>query len=218
MGTKMLWAELPLNNGITSVTQKMVEVRGAIFAIYSGDQYHTSSSSDALVQLLKPNAMEAQTFSSSTAQGELTSCVAKVEDVERETALTGEITKLWSSHELSTSSIRRTRTELEGLRYQLGERLSEYKSLLVRTGRNGKWMGFLRQAHIPRTTADRLVTKWQQPVKRTTGAFKAPSNAEIGQMVKKLALKLERVLTTPDSVALFMTELAAALQAPESAV
>jgi hypothetical protein len=37
-------------------------------------------------------------------------------------------------------------------------------------------------------------------------------------MVKKLAPKLERVLTTPDSVALFMTELAAALQPPESAV
>jgi hypothetical protein len=112
---------------------------------------------------------------------------------------------------------------LEGLRDQLAERLKEYKSLLVRTGRNGKWMGFLREANIPRTTADRLVAKWQlskvpRPVKRTNGAFEAPSKAEIGQMVKKLTPKLERVLTTPDSIALFMTELAAALQPPESAV
>ncbi len=310
-GTKNLWAEAPLNHGTTSIVVKMVEVRGVVSAIYSGDHHHASSS-DVLVQTSKSNSTAAQTSNPptqaqgspsasvasnhpplamaadpsralpealnqhelfpvtgptnrdvwpsanhATAQstnhasvnaagkndlestpetlevlatsltytdgkdGELTFCIAKPEDVEKETALTGEITKLWYSHEWSKSSLRRSRTELERLRDQLAERLNEYKSLLVRTGRNGKWMGFLREANIPRTTADRLVAKSQLskapgPVKRTNGALEAFSKAEIEQMVKKLKPKLVRVLTTPDTVALFMTELAAALQPPTS--
>lgn len=77
----------------------------------------------------------------------------------------------------------------------------------------------MRQENIPRATADRYVEKWKlskspKPEKRLTEAFPAPSKEEITQMVKKLTQKLERVLTTPDSIALFMTELAAALQPP----
>ena len=62
-GAKILWAEEPLSHGIASITLKMVEVRGAVSATYSGDQHHTSSSSDTLLQILKSNAIEALTSS-----------------------------------------------------------------------------------------------------------------------------------------------------------
>jgi hypothetical protein len=146
----------------------------------------------------------------------LTSGTGAPED-HQETALADEIKDLWSSQKRKSASLRRSCVDLETLRNSLAERLHTYKDLLVRTGRNGKWTEFLRQENIPRATADRYVKKWKlskspKPEKRLTEAFPAPSKEEIARMVKKLAPKLERVLTTPDSVALFMTDLAAALQ------
>jgi hypothetical protein len=148
---------------------------------------------------------------------------AGVLEAHQETALADEIKELWSSQKGKMSSIRRSRVELEKLRNKLAERLYEYKHLLARTGRGGKWTEFLRQEGIPRASADRHVEKWKlskfpEPEKRLTEASNGPSKEEIAQMVKKLTPKLARVLTTPDSIALFMTELAAALQPPESVV
>jgi hypothetical protein len=148
----------------------------------------------------------------------LTSAAGVPED-RQETTLAGEIKELWSSQKGKVSSIRRSRAELEKLRNKLAERLYEYKHLLARTGRGGKWTEFLRQEGIPRASADRHVEKWKrskfpEPEKRLTEASNGPSKEEIAQMVKKLTPKLARVLTTPDSMALFMTELAAALQPP----
>jgi hypothetical protein len=141
----------------------------------------------------------------------------------QETALANEIKELWSSQKRKGASLRRSRVELETLRSSLAERLHTYKDLLARTGRGGKWTEFLRQANISRTTADRYVEKWKlstspKPEKRTSGAFNVPSTEEIAQMVKKLTPKLAHVLTTPESIAAFMTGLAAALQPPESVV
>jgi hypothetical protein len=137
----------------------------------------------------------------------------------QESALAGEIKELWTSQKGKSSSLRRSRVELEKLRNKLAERLHAYKQLLAHTGRAGKWTDFLRQENIPRATADRYVEKWKlskspKPEKRLTEAFPAPSKEEIAQLVKKLTPKLERVLTTPDSIALFMADLAAALQRP----
>jgi hypothetical protein len=103
----------------------------------------------------------------------------------------------------------------------LAERLHTYKDFLARTGRGGKWTEFLRQANISRTTADRYVEKWKlstspKPEKRPSGAFNEPSKEEIADVVKKLRPRLVRVLTT-NSVAQFLTELAAALQPSTSA-
>ncbi|RZU38831.1 hypothetical protein [Edaphobacter modestus] len=53
--------------------------------------------------------------------------------------------------------------------------------------------------------------------KRLTESFTLPSKEEIAQMVRKLKPRLEPVLTAPESVTLFMTELAAALQPARSA-
>jgi hypothetical protein len=151
-----------------------------------------------------------------------TSGVGDPED-HQETALADEIKELWSSQKRKGASLRRSRVELETLRSSLPERLHTYKDLLARTGRGGKWTEFLRQANISRTTADRYVEKWKlstspKAEKRPSGAFNEPSKEEITDMVKKLRPKLVRVLTTPDSVALFMTELVAALQPSTSIV
>jgi hypothetical protein len=148
----------------------------------------------------------------------LSSGVGILED-RQEVALVGEIQQLWSSHSLRAREMRKTRAEMKDYRNKLAERLSQYKDLLAHTGRSGKWTEFLRQGNIPRATADRYVKKWElskspKPEKRLTEAFPAPSKEEIAQMVKKLTPKLERVLTTPDSIALFMADLAAALKSP----
>ncbi len=143
------------------------------------------------------------------------------EGIVKETLLEEQITELWSSQERKHNSLRRSRAELTTLRNSLAERLHELKHLLARTGRSGKWAEFLRRENIPRATANRYVEKWKQlldpkPDKRLTEPFPTPSKEEITQMVKKLKLRLEHRLTTPDSVALFMAELAAALQPPVS--
>ncbi len=141
------------------------------------------------------------------------------EQMQREAALAKEIGQLWGSHGLRTRMIRKTRAELTNDRNKLAKRLSQYKDLLVCTGRDGKWTEFLREVDIPRTTADRYITKWKlsqapKPLNRTTGAICEPSKQQIAEMVKKVKVKVEPVLTSPESIAVFMTELAAALQPP----
>jgi hypothetical protein len=153
---------------------------------------------------------------------EPTSVVVTPDDIQKETALAGEISELWSSHQGQQSSLRRSRGELQQLRTKLAERLYEYKNLLARTGRGGRWTEYLRQTNISRTTADRYIEKWKassspRPAKRPSGAIDEPTNEEIAEMVKNLRPKLQRLLPTPNSVALFLTALAAALHPPEVA-
>jgi hypothetical protein len=158
----------------------------------------------------------------------LASGVATPDDDEKETALAAEIAKLRSSEQFKGLLIGRSRAEISSiraergaLRLSLGERLDEYKRLLIRTGRDGKWMAFLRELDIPKTTAERYVTKWKlsnlpKPVNRPTGSIYEPSEEDITALVKKVTSKAGRVLTTPESVGLFMAELAAALQHSET--
>ena len=139
------------------------------------------------------------------------------EQVQKEAALAEEISSLWFSHSLRARTMRKTRTELKDYRNKLAERLSQYKDVLARTGRDGKWMEFLREWEIPRTTADRYIAKWKvsqapKPLNRTTGAICEPSKQKIAEMVKKIKVRVEPVLTTPESIAVFMADLAAALQ------
>ena len=139
------------------------------------------------------------------------------EKVQKEADLAKEISSLWSSHNMRKWLIRDNRAELKAYRNRLAERLSQYKDLLARTGRDGKWMEFLREVEIPRTTADRYIANWKlsqapKPLNRTTGAIQEPSKRKIAEMVKKVKMKVEPVLTTPESIAVFMRDLAIALQ------
>jgi hypothetical protein len=137
----------------------------------------------------------------------------------KEAELTGEIAKLWTNQLGKGSSLRRSRLELAAIREKLGEHLSEYKRLLAKTGRDGKWMAFLREAQIPKASAERYVAKWKisqlpKETNRTSGTILAPTADEIDEIVKKLKARMQRVLTTPESVALFLRTLTAAFQPP----
>src|ERR1039458_2637432 len=76
-----------------------------------------------------------------------------------ETQLTEEISALWSDHLRLSADRKATAKDLRQVRAILAERLHAMKSLLSRPGRGGEWRGWLRQQAIPRSTADRLVSR-----------------------------------------------------------
>ena len=76
-----------------------------------------------------------------------------------ETQLTEEISGLWTEHTRLSADRRATAKDLRKIRASLAERLAAMKSLLSRPGRLGQWRGWLRQRGIPRSTADRLVSR-----------------------------------------------------------
>jgi hypothetical protein len=137
-------------------------------------------------------------------------------EITDEETLAKAICDLWGTERVRISMMKYHRQDLSVVRNVLAKQLHRYKSLLVRTGCDGKWAAFLRENEIPRATADRYVKKWEDslatlPGKRLTEAFPAPTSEEITRMVDKLKPKLAR-LTTPDSVDQFLSVLATALQ------
>lgn len=137
-----------------------------------------------------------------------------------EEALALQISELWGTHSFRNDNIRRARKDQAIIRPYLSERLYQYKQLLVGKGRGGQWLPFLRENGIPRSTADRYVTEWEQsiapPVNCPTEALSVPTQEQIIQLVNKLKPKLTRVLTTPDFVTQFISLLAEALGEQES--
>jgi hypothetical protein len=141
---------------------------------------------------------------------------------EVEASLCDKIHDLWTIHIEKDGALRGGRRELRELRAKLGQHLSEYKKLLVGTGRGGKWSEFLRVAKIPKATADRYVNKWELAHSPKTGNLLSedihePSTDTIVALVKKLKPQLLRKLTTPDSISLFLAELAVALESSPNA-
>jgi hypothetical protein len=115
-----------------------------------------------------------------------------------------------------------TGKELKKTRTRLGVYLYHLKNLLAKTGRNGRWTSFLQGAGIPRATADRYVESHKRSLDRKNGnrlteAISVPTEDEIKEMVAKLTPRLVRVLTTPESTAKILREMAAALQPSASA-
>src|SRR5579872_2080932 len=76
-----------------------------------------------------------------------------------ETQLANQISSLWKETTRLSADRRASARELRQIRSALAERLYEMKSLLSRPGRNGEWRGWLREQAIPRSTADRLVSR-----------------------------------------------------------
>jgi hypothetical protein len=132
-------------------------------------------------------------------------------DSEMETRLRAEIDSLWSAQKNSKAAVRRNREELKTLRRDLGEKLQTMKSLLVRTGRSGRWAAYLRSHKLPRATADRYVREHEATLlpqsNRLTEAVSEPSEDDISQFVQKLLPRLRRVLTTNEAVYHFFDEL-----------
>ena len=144
-------------------------------------------------------------------------------------ALEQKIVTLWQVCQKKTAIFGRNKTEVklskEGVirvQAELDRMLHEYKKQLAKTGRNGRWTPFLRGLGMARPTADRWAKRHElrvnsKPVIGPHEALCGPTEKEVTALVKQLTPRLIRRLNTPDSVAQFLTELAATLQ-PSSSV
>jgi hypothetical protein len=169
-----------------------------------------------------PGAVSSQIFIGGEIMTVLTGTVATVESTqtanETEVKLTSEIRSLWTAHQTSTATAKRTKEELEDLRFDLGLKLREMKSILVRTGRSGGWSAYLRSHALPRASAERYIKQYEaifNPEKnRLTDTLSEPTDDDVRRLVRSLLPRLRKILTTPDSVSLFVGEVARQLQAP----
>jgi hypothetical protein len=107
------------------------------------------------------------------------------------------------------------------MKAELAERLSDFKAILARTGRNGGWADFLRAQKIPLATADRYVERHRRTTAEAAGNLLTEEISElspdqISALVKKMAASLTKKLKTPKSIGQFVAELSAAMSvAPE---
>jgi hypothetical protein len=143
-------------------------------------------------------------------------------DSEEETLVTRQIITLWTDSVKKKDSLNKTKEQLGLLRAELGKHLFVLKNLLAKTGRDGRWIKFLRGEEIPRATADRYVASYKRSLegengKRLTEALSVPTEEEIKKMVVKLTPRLLRALPTPESIVQFIREMTAALQPSNSA-
>ena len=104
------------------------------------------------------------------------------------------------------------RDELKHIRTNLSHRLHELKVVLSRPGRAGAWSSFLASQKIPRSTADRLVRTHEKTLNPdgencATEQISEPPEVTVRRCFHALWPKLSRVLTTRESVELFITEL-----------
>ena len=129
-----------------------------------------------------------------------------------EARLEKEVEVLWQDHKQAKSSARKTNKALKLLRDNLARKLHELKNMLARPGCKGEWSSFLDNHSISRTTANRLVDTHQKLI------TPAPSNSPSGTTVEPMEVVVRRcldlywkrlspVLSTPESVELFIGEL-----------
>ena len=125
-----------------------------------------------------------------------------------EGALTTEIVQLWHVHGDYKKSIRQETEQFRALRNELGKLLHQMKELLARPGRGGQWSAWLKERDIPRSTADRLVQRYEQSLNpndnRLVGSISEPTEEEIQKVFFKVIRKLRPVLRTPQSVYRFV--------------
>lgn len=151
---------------------------------------------------------------SQESQAETRSGSAQPGDNLLETQLTQEISELWSSHVRLNGDRKATAKELRQIRASLAERLHEMKLLLSRPGRSGQWRSWLRERGIPRSTADRLVSRHAETVGIENG--NVPSEAidqehdAVEQLVQSLLPRLQRRLPDAQAVFHFIAALAGA--------
>jgi hypothetical protein len=129
-----------------------------------------------------------------------------------ETQLTEEISALWSDHLRLSADRKATAKDLRQVRAILAERLHAMKSLLSRPGRGGEWRGWLRQQAIPRSTADRLVSRHAETLGERnvpSGAISEPGDANAEKLAKDVWLRIRKFLTTDEAVIRFINGIAA---------
>jgi hypothetical protein len=144
-----------------------------------------------------------------TAEPEAQHCTTQPDDGTIESQLTEEISALWGAHVGLSANHKTTAKELRQIRASLAERLHAMKSLLSCPGRLGQWRGWLRQQGIPRSTADRLVSRHAETLvgengNVPTGAISEPGEANAEKLAKNVWLRIGKLLTTDESVIQFI--------------
>ena len=150
------------------------------------------------------------------------------DDLPEQVALEKEIVILWQECKGKTAifghqrdNVKQSKEEVTRLQAELDRALYEFKQHLSKTGRNGRWTPFLRDHSMARPTADRWAKRHElriipQAVIGPDEALSGPTEKDVTALVKKVAPGLILRLPTPDSVAQFLKELAAALQPSSS--
>ena len=146
---------------------------------------------------------------------EVPPAAAQPQDAIIETQLTEEISALWSSHIRLSADHKATATELRQIRASLAERLHAVKSLLCRPdlGRASQWRSWLRQQGIPRSTADRLVTRHAETLCAHDESVlsEAPSEqaeAAAEKLARNVWQRFGKLLTTDESIINFISRIA----------
>jgi hypothetical protein len=152
-----------------------------------------------------------QTENASTLPTVSTAEVAAATDP-AETKLANEIADMWRVHARSREALHKTRAELKQIRTDLSRRLHELKAVLSRPGRGGAWTGFLDAQAIPRSTADRLVRGYEKTIAAeggncTSEQIPEPTDVIVRRYFSALWPRLSRILTTPESIEMFVVEL-----------
>jgi hypothetical protein len=135
-------------------------------------------------------------------------------DIEAENVLVGSIQSLWSARKTSSQSAKKSREASKERRQLLATQLRVYKSLLVGTGRDGRWASFLRQEKIPRATVERWI-KGLDPVDSAgavSSPFPEPTRERVVALFGKLLPRILQVVTTQDAVRWFFAEAELALK------
>jgi hypothetical protein len=129
-----------------------------------------------------------------------------------ELKLVSEVESLWLVHSNAKTSLHQSRDELKRIRTDLSQRLYQLKSVLSRPGRGGAWSSFLAAQKIPRSTGDRLVRAHEKALSRdgnncASEQIQEPIEVVVHRYVRALWPKLSKILTSPESVQVFIAEL-----------
>ena len=128
-----------------------------------------------------------------------------------EAEVDAEIVRLWSAQKDHAAAARKTREELHAIRASLARHLHAMKTLLVQTGRGGRWTSYLHEHRIPRATADLYVRRHEltlvPPEKRLSEAISVPTEEDVSRFFHKLLPQMRRVLTTQSAAFSFVIEL-----------
>lgn len=134
----------------------------------------------------------------------------KTDDDEAEPRLTEEINILWRDHVRLSTHHKTTDAELRKIRAALAERLYRAKAILSRpdAGRGGKWKSWLQARGIPRSTADRLVSRYAETLdneneKVPSGTINDGEDA-VEKLAHSLLPRLKRTLPDTQSVLKFI--------------
>jgi len=128
-----------------------------------------------------------------------------------ETQLTEEISELWSSHVRLVGTRKATVKELRQIRERLAERLHAMKALVCRPelGRASQWQSWLRGHGIPRSTADRLVARYEETLSHQSesmlnGTPSGPEPPSVEELARDIWRRVGKILTTDEQVVRFI--------------